>query len=179
MRSLLSSCAHVFIGARRFACTSVLLGAVIVVVGACASPPKAAPAAVRASGAGHGIFVAEPTFHVVDGTACAAGTTDGIPARFASTASKAMTNAGFTLLEGGTREGFVLQLDLEVDYCSDAGIVSGTTSMSLLHHGDAIWTARALGDQAKAETAASTIAELVDGMLLDSNVVRVTKQARP
>lgn len=179
MLSRLSSCAQYFISASRIACTPVLLAAAIVVGGACASPPKAAPTVMRANGGGHGVWVAEPTFHVVEGVACSAGTTDGIPARFSATASKAMTNAGFALLDGGTREGFVLQLDLEVDYCSDAGIVSGTTTMSLLHHGDAIWSARALGDQAKGETAASTIAELVDGMLLDPTVVRVTKQARP
>jgi hypothetical protein len=144
----------------------------------CASTPKAAPVE-RASGAGLGIWVAEPTIHVVDGTTCSPTVTDGIPSRFAATASKAMTNAGFALLEGGTREGFVLTLDLEVDYCSDAGIVSGTTTMSVLHRGEPVWTGRALGDQAKGETAASTIAELVDGMLLDSNVVRTTKGARP
>ena len=179
MFARLSSSAQSLVGASRGSSRIVLLIGALTVVSGCASPPKAAPAAERASGAGHGLWVAEPTFHVVDGTACSAGTTDGIPARFAATASKAMTNAGFSLLDGGTREGFVLNLDLEVDYCSDAGIVSGTTTMTLLHHGNAIWTARALGDQAKGETAASTIAELVDGMLLDPTVVRVTKQARP
>ncbi len=179
MLARLSTCAHSFAGARRGTSILVVLTSALCVVGACASAPKAAPAAVRASGAGHGIWVAEPTFHVVDGVVCSAGSTDGIPARFAATASKAMTNAGFELLDGGRRDGFVLQLDLEVDYCSDAGIASGTTTMSLLHHGGAIWSARALGDQAKSETAASTIAELVDGMLLDPTVVRVTKQASP
>lgn len=157
---------------------SLFAGALGLLAMSCASTPKAAPPE-RASGAGLGMWVAEPTVHVVDGTTCSPTVTDGIPARFAQTASKAMTNAGFALLEGGTREGFVLKLDLEVDYCSDAGIVSGTTTMSVLHHGEPIWTGRALGDQAKGETASSTIAELVDGMLLDPGVVRATKGARP
>jgi hypothetical protein len=140
-------------------------------------PPPAAPA--KASPAGLGVVVADPGVRVVSGTACGEDATRGTAERFKSAATSALARAGFTVAPTEADAAFVAALDLEIDYCSDAGIVSGTTALELKRKGGAaVWRGQAVGDQARGETAASTMSELVEGMLSDPRVIKATEDAR-
>jgi hypothetical protein len=145
---------------------------------ACSTPPKPVPVA-KASPAGLGLHVADPGVRVVTGATCGEEATRGTAERFKSAATSALARAGFTIATAEADAAFVAALDLEIDYCSEAGIVSGTTALELKHRGGAtVWRGQAVGDQARGETAASTLSELVEGMLYDPRVIKATDDAR-
>jgi hypothetical protein len=150
----------------------------VVSLAACRTPPPpAAPA--KASPAGLGVMVADPGVRVIAGTTCGEEATRGTADRFKSAATSALARAGFTIATAEADAAFVAALDLEIDYCSDAGIVSGTTALELKRKGGAaVWRGQAVGDQARGETAASTMSELVEGMLYDPKVIKATDDAR-
>jgi hypothetical protein len=149
-----------------------------ITLAACGTTPK--PVAVpKASPAGIGIVIADPAVRLAAGTTCSEDATRGIADRFKSAASSALARAGYTIATAEADAAFVAALDLETDYCSDAGIVSGTTNLELKRtNGDAIWRGKATGDQARGETAASTLGELVEGMLYDPQVIKATEATK-
>ncbi|HEY1100429.1 MAG TPA: hypothetical protein VGF99_15930 [Myxococcota bacterium] len=146
---------------------------------ACAEKQAVPTARAKADPAGLGVVIVEPTVRVTSGTSCAPSVTDGAAARFKSAATAALSTAGFTIVTDEKDQAFAAALDLEVDYCSDAGIVSGTTALELKRKsGGGVWRGQAVGDQARGETAASTLNELVETMLFDPRVIKATKEAR-
>ena len=150
----------------------------LLVLVACSTPPKPVPVA-KASPAGLGLLVAEPGVRVVTGATCGEEATRGTAERFKSAATSALARAGFSIATTEADAAFVAALDLEIDYCSEAGIVSGTTALELKRKGGAaVWRGQAVGDQARGETAASTLSELVEGMLYDPRVIKATDDAR-
>lgn len=151
--------------------------AVVSLIACRTPPPPAAPA--KASPVGLGVVVVDPGVRVVGGTTCGEDATRGTADRFKSAATSALARAGFTIATAEADAAFVAALDLEIDYCSDAGIVSGTTALELKRKGGAaVWRGQAVGDQARGETAASTMNELVEGMLYDPKVIKATEDAR-
>jgi hypothetical protein len=151
---------------------------VAAIVGGCAAPQKPAPRP-RAQPRGLALYVAEPTVTTTTGTACATTVTEGIGPRFRSAATTALTEAGFRVADAADGAAFVAHVALDVDYCSDAGIVSGTTALTLKQKGTtSVWRGQATGDQARGETATSTVRELVEKMLFDPQVIDATEAAR-
>lgn len=135
-------------------------------------PPKADPA-------GLGVVVGAPAVTLVAGTSCADTVTQGVGERFAAATTSALTGAGFSVVAADADNAFSADLALEIDYCSDAGIVSGTTALTLNRKGGgSVWRGQATGDQARGETAKSTLAELVETMLYDPRVIKATETAR-
>lgn len=94
-------------------------------------------------------------------TGCAPNVHEGLGERFQEAARSALGAAGWTVVDTSASHQFTARLVVETDYCSDVGIISGTTSLTLLEDGKAAGTARATGDQANGETIASTMEELV------------------
>ena len=93
-------------------------------------------------------------------------------------AQTALTQVGFR----GTEEAdapYTAILALEGNYCSDAGIVSGTTALDLQKQKHSasvsIWHGEAKGDQARAETATSTLDELMNKLIYAPAVVNALK----
>jgi len=157
-------------------------GAVVIAIGVlsvgCAEKqkPQARP---KATPAGFGVLVTDPIVRVAAGTTCPEGVAAGVGERFKSSATGALTNAGFAIVSAPGSEAFTANLELEVNYCSDAGIVSGSTAFDLKRaSGASVWRGQATGDQARAETADSTIAELFETMLFDERVIEATKGSR-
>ena len=151
----------------------------VALLSSCAEQQKVVAAPQRAQPDGLGVMLAEPTVHVAAGTSCGETVTQGAAERFKAATAGALTNAGFSVVTDEKEQAFTAQLDLEIDYCSAAGIVSGTTGLELKKKaGASIWRGQAVGDQARGETAASTISELVDKMLFDARVIKATKDAR-
>ncbi len=168
MRFSLSTFAHL-----------VLLSVSFAGVVGCATPKAAPVARARAAPDGLGVVVGEPTVRLVSGTSCDASVTEGAAARFRSAAVSALTGAGFSVVTDETQQAFAAELDLEITYCSNAGIVSGSTALELKKKaGGSVWRGQAVGDQARGETAASTMSELVETMLFDPRVIKATKDAR-
>ena len=144
----------------------------------CAEKQKPVPRA-KASPAGLGVVVAIPTVRVAAGTTCADTVTQGAAERFRAAAVGALTSAGFSVVTDPAEQAFTAALDLEVDYCSDAGIVSGTTALVFQRKtGASVWRGNAVGDQARGETASSTMNELIETMLYDARVIQATQDAR-
>ena len=170
MRARLSTVAH-------FTLLSIVS---VALFSACAEKQKVAAAAPkRADPDGLGVVIAEPTVHVAAGTSCGDTVTQGAAERFKSATAGALTKAGFAIVTDEKEQAFTAQLDLEIDYCSDAGIVSGTTALELKRKaGSSVWRGQAVGDLARGETASSTVSELVEGMLFDPRVIKATKEAR-
>jgi hypothetical protein len=167
MSSKLSTVAHFLIAL-----------AVTAAVSGCAEKQKPLPPA-KASPEGLGVVVAVPTVRVAAGTTCADTVTQGAAERFKAAAVGALTRAGFSVVTDPAEQAFTAALDLEVDYCSDAGIVSGTTAMELQRKtGASVWRGQAVGDQARGETASSTMNELIETMLYDARVIKATQDAR-
>ncbi len=173
MRFFLSTPTH----ARRHITCAMAIFAVSVALG-CAEK-QVVPVVPKASPQGLGVMVSEPTVRLAAGTTCGETATTGAADRFKSAATGALTKAGFSVVTTEAEQAFAAALDLEIDYCSDAGIVSGTTSLELKRKtGASVWRGQAVGDQARGETAASTMAELVDAMLYDPRVIKATEDAR-
>jgi hypothetical protein len=157
---------------------AALLAVVAVSLAGCAEKQKASPRP-RAEPGGAGLFVAEPVLKTASGVECAAAVTDGIAPRFRSAAKTALTEVGFRMADAAESAAFVTELSLEVDYCSEAGIVSGTTALVLGRKDNpGLWRGQATGDQARGETALSTVRELVEQMLYDPDVVEAAAAAR-
>jgi hypothetical protein len=157
---------------RIFACTLLAVSAVC----SCAEDKAYVRPVARPNGMG--VQVAPPGVSIAAGTTCAPNVVDGIADRFQSAAQDALTNVGFAVV---SHEGTPLhaKLTLIVDYCSEAGIVSGSTSLSLEKSGQGtVWSGQTTGDQARAETANSTLQELVGRMVLDERVIKATEHAR-
>jgi hypothetical protein len=150
----------------------------LVVGGGCAAKQKPPPRP-RAQPRGLALFVQEPAVKTASGAACAPAVTEEVGPRFRSAATTAFTEAGFRVADSADGAAFVVVLGVEIDYCSDAGIVSGTTALTLKGSGAGnVWRGQATGDQARGETAASTLRELVEQMLYDPGVIQTTEQAR-
>jgi hypothetical protein len=145
----------------------------------------------KANPQGIGIAVVEPTVRLASGTSCPETAKDGVADRFRSAARSALSRAGFEVTEESAAA-MAAGLEIEIDYCSAAGIVSGTTALELRRitppSNDAapdaprvqatIWRGQAQGDQARGETANSTLVELVETMLFDPNVIAATEGVR-
>ena len=169
MRANLSTVAH-------FSLLSVVS---VVLLSACAEKQKVAAAPMRADPDGLGVVIAEPVISVAAGTSCGETVTQGAAERFKSATAGALTKAGFAVVTDEKEQAFIAQLELEIDYCSDAGVVSGTTALQFKRKtGASVWRGQAVGDQARGETASSTVSELVEGMLFDPRVIKATKEAR-
>jgi len=126
----------------------------------------------RAKPAGRGLFVVAPETKVVAGTSCGDSVVEGISDRFKSATAGALSNAGFGVVSD-EKAPMSAKVELTIDYCSDAGVVSGSTALSLERTGKGmVWRGQVTGDQARGETAASTMNELVEKMLWDDNVIR-------
>jgi hypothetical protein len=150
---------------------SVLVTATLLGAACCTTAPEPRPPPPRAKPAGAGVVVAAPTVRVASGQPCPADASTAIALRFASAASGALGNAGFKVVPEGTAAPYAAGLDIEVSYCSEAGIISGTTALELKKDGAPIWRSQASGDQANGDTAASTLNELIDKMLGDPAVI--------
>lgn len=155
----------------------VAVVAVLAVVG-CAAKQKPAPRP-RAQPRGLALFVDAPIVTTSSGATCAPDVAEGIAPRFRSAAATAFTEVGFRVADAASAAAFVAEVGVEVDYCSEAGIVSGTTALTLKQKdAGSVWRGQATGDQARGETAASTLRELVDQMLYDPGVIETIQQAR-
>ena len=98
---------------------------------------------------GTGLFVAAPVAKVVPGTSCAEDIVNGISERFRSAAAGALSNAGFGVVND-EKAPLSAKIEITVDYCSDAGIVSGSTALSLEKEGKGmIWRGQVTGDAIK------------------------------
>lgn len=135
-----------------------------------ARPP---PMRAKAQPKGVGVVVIDPVVKVAGGTTCPDGVTDGIGDRFKSATSGALTNGGFRVVDDAvdSKAPYRAAIEVAVEYCSDAGIISGTSVLELKQGGASVWRASATGDQARGETAASTLGELVERMLYDPAVI--------
>ena len=155
------------------------LAALTFLVVGCASTPDA-PIKPRAKPAGAGLALGDPKVSVAPGTTCSPDLALGIASRFKSAASGALSKAGFHVVDetAGGAAPYGAGLEIEVSYCSDAGIVSGSTALELKKGGASVWRSQATGDQARPETAASTMAELVDNMLDDPSVATMFAAAK-
>lgn len=148
--------------------------AAAIALSACATPaPKPEPPP-RAKPAGTGVRVPLPVVTLAEGTTCTPESIAGVDARFLTAAQTALTQVGFRVTEE-TDAPYTAILALEVNYCSDAGIVSGTTALDLQKQKKAasvsIWHGEAKGDQARAETATSTLDELMNKLIYAPAVV--------
>ena len=149
--------------------------ATAIALSACATPdPKPEPPP-RAKPAGVGVRVPMPQVKLAEGTTCTPEAITGVDARFLSAAQTALTQTGFRVTEEADAP-YTAVLALEVNYCSDAGIVSGTTALDLQKQKHAasvsVWHGEAKGDQARAETASSTLDELMNKLLYAPAVVK-------
>ncbi len=131
------------------------------------------PTRAKASAKGAGVAVADPTVRIAAGTTCPEGTAESVGPRMKSATAGALTSGGFKVVDGAEAEKapYTTGLDIEITYCSEAGIVSGTSALELKRGGGSVWRQQATGDLARGETAASTLNELVEIMLYDPAVI--------
>ena len=152
-------------------CSAPLLGLLALVIACPAAEVK--PTRAKASPKGAGVAVVDPTVRVAAGTTCPEGTAESVGPRMKAATSGALTNGGFKVVDGADAEKapYSTALDIEITYCSEAGIVSGTSALELRRSGGSVWRHQATGDLARGETAASTLNELVEVMLYDPAVI--------
>lgn len=148
-----------------------LVGVLALVIACPAAEVK--PTRERASPKGAGVAVGDPTVRVAAGTTCPEGTAESVGPRMKAATSGALTNGGFKVVDGADAANapYNTALDIEITYCSEAGIVSGTSALELKRGGGSVWRQQATGDLARGETAASTLNELVEIMLYDPAVI--------
>ena len=148
-----------------------IVGVLALVIACPAAEVK--PTRPKAAAKGAGVSVAEPVVRIAAGTTCPDGTAESVGPRMKSATSGALTHGGFKVVGGADADKapYTTALDIEITYCSDAGIVSGTSALELKHGGGSVWRQQATGDLARGETAASTLSELVEIMLYDPAVI--------
>jgi hypothetical protein len=155
-------------------CRVAAIAVVLLVSSACAEKQKVERARGKPNGAG--VVLVDPVAKLTSGTTCSDTVVADVAARSKDAAKTALTRAGFRITEDESAP-FAASISVEIGYCSDAGIVNGATNLELAKKtsstASSIWRGDATGDLAKSETAASTMAELVDVMLDDPNVIGV------
>jgi hypothetical protein len=145
---------------------------VLVLVAGCAEKQRVVRPRANPKGTAMAVDVTEPT--VAAGTSCPEGISSGVAERAKRSASSALTAAGFRLSEDD-KTAFAAVVNIEISYCSEAGIVNGATRLDLQYApgGETVtlWGDSANGDMARPETMQSTLNELVERMVYDPGVI--------
>jgi hypothetical protein len=147
-------------------------------VAACAEKQRVVRPRANPKGQGIAVEVVEPT--ITTGTSCPEGITAGVAARAKGAAESALTAAGFRI-SSEEKTTFGAMVHIEISYCSEAGIVNGSTKLDLDYapadESVILWGDSANGDMAKPETMQSTLNELVERMTFDPGVIAAVDEA--
>jgi hypothetical protein len=187
--SLLSASSSLALGAATWRRGALACAAMLLLAAGCAEKQKVTRPVANVRGIG--LSISEPTVRLASGTSCADDAQTGVEDRFRAAARSALSQAGFAVTDDPAAA-MAAALEIEIDYCSAAGIVSGTTALELRRVAppaagaapdaprvtSTVWRGQTKGDQAKGETASSTLLELVEVMLYDPGVIAATETAR-